>query len=205
MRSTVEWWWQSPPVAAARAAGRAPRPCTRGRSSVACPFGQPKAPELNLRWLRIQNRLPGGSRPLLHRPSPDVFSALPPRTLALRLLGLHPPAALQRPSALYPVLSFVLTHKILISLPSPSLPTNLKMFAKASALLALAAAASPALATIYVTSPVASTSWTAGTQQTITWEDDGTSPSLSDFGTASVGVYVGSQISQVSFPFPVFP
>ena len=79
------------------------------------------------------------------------------------------------------------------------------MFAKASALLALAAAASPALATIYVTSPVASTSWTAGTQQTITWEDDGTSPSLSDFGTASVGVYVGSQISQVSFPVPVFP
>ena len=74
-----------------------------------------------------------------------------------------------------------------------------------SSLLVLAAAAAPALATVYVTSPVASTSWAAGQSQTISWQDDGASPSLSEFGTAKVGIYVGSQTVQVSDPSVFLP
>ncbi|TBU38982.1 hypothetical protein BD309DRAFT_970729 [Dichomitus squalens] len=65
-----------------------------------------------------------------------------------------------------------------------------------TALLVLAAAVSPALATIYVTSPTASSQWTAGQQQTISWQDDGQSPSLANFGPSKVSVYVGNQIQQ---------
>ena len=49
-----------------------------------------------------------------------------------------------------------------------------------------------------MTAPIASTSWQAGQPQTINWKDDGTSPSLQDFGTASVAIYVGNAIQQVS-------
>lgn len=48
-----------------------------------------------------------------------------------------------------------------------------------------------------VTSPVASTSWAAGTQQTISWQDDGTSPDLKTFGPAKVTLGVGNAITQV--------
>ncbi|KAM5536813.1 hypothetical protein V8D89_009531 [Ganoderma adspersum] len=65
-----------------------------------------------------------------------------------------------------------------------------------SILLLLAAAVSPALATVYVTSPVATTSWAAGQQQTVSWKDDGTAPSLANFGPSKVSVYVGSQTQQ---------
>ncbi|RPD61560.1 hypothetical protein L226DRAFT_534238 [Lentinus tigrinus ALCF2SS1-7] len=64
-----------------------------------------------------------------------------------------------------------------------------------SALLILAAVA-PAFATIYTTSPVGTTAWTAGQQQTISWQDDGSSPSLADFGNAKVSVYVGNAQQQ---------
>ncbi|OJT05913.1 hypothetical protein TRAPUB_3263 [Trametes pubescens] len=47
-----------------------------------------------------------------------------------------------------------------------------------------------------MTSPVASTSWAAGQQATISWEDDGQSPTLKDLGPCKVSVYVGSQIQQ---------
>ncbi|KAI0753338.1 hypothetical protein C8Q80DRAFT_1097412 [Daedaleopsis nitida] len=65
-----------------------------------------------------------------------------------------------------------------------------------SALLVLAAAVAPAFATVYTTSPVDSSSWTANQQQTISWQDDGTAPSLKDFGMAKVSVYVGNQQQQ---------
>ncbi|PIL29174.1 hypothetical protein GSI_09223 [Ganoderma sinense ZZ0214-1] len=65
-----------------------------------------------------------------------------------------------------------------------------------SVLLLLAAAVSPALATVYVTAPVATTSWAAGQQQTVSWKDDGTAPSLANFGPSKVSVYVGSQTQQ---------
>ncbi|KAI1792431.1 hypothetical protein LXA43DRAFT_341559 [Ganoderma leucocontextum] len=65
-----------------------------------------------------------------------------------------------------------------------------------SVLLLIAAAVSPALATVYVTSPVATTSWAAGQQQTVSWKDDGTAPSLANFGPSKVSVYVGSQTQQ---------
>ncbi|EMD37069.1 hypothetical protein CERSUDRAFT_114965 [Gelatoporia subvermispora B] len=62
----------------------------------------------------------------------------------------------------------------------------------APAFLLLAAFAQSAFATIYITSPVATTSWAAGQQQNVNWQDDGTSPSLSAFGPASVGIYIGT-------------
>ncbi|KAH9929067.1 uncharacterized protein BXZ73DRAFT_102220 [Epithele typhae] len=68
---------------------------------------------------------------------------------------------------------------------------------RAASFLVLAAAAVPSLATIYITAPVAATSWAAGTQQTIQWNDDGTNPALASWGSASVGIYVGSSSSQV--------
>ncbi|KAK7683824.1 hypothetical protein QCA50_013200 [Cerrena zonata] len=66
----------------------------------------------------------------------------------------------------------------------------------ASALLALAALASSAQAAIFVTAPVASTSWAAGQQQTISWQDDGTTPNLASFGPAKVTLGVGNAITQ---------
>ncbi|KAI0649825.1 hypothetical protein C8Q79DRAFT_923304 [Trametes meyenii] len=67
------------------------------------------------------------------------------------------------------------------------------MFAAAILLLA---AVSPAFGTVFMTSPVGSTSWAAGQQVTISWKDDGQSPSLPEFGPSKVSVYVGSQTQQ---------
>ncbi|KAI0672207.1 hypothetical protein C8Q78DRAFT_734514 [Trametes maxima] len=67
------------------------------------------------------------------------------------------------------------------------------MFAAAVLLLA---AVSPAFGTVFMTSPVGSTSWAAGQQVTISWKDDGQSPSLAEFGASKVSVYVGSQTQQ---------
>lgn len=52
---------------------------------------------------------------------------------------------------------------------------------------------------VQVTSPVATSSWAAGQQQTVSWKDDGIAPSLANFGPSKVSVYVGSQTQQVSF------
>ncbi|KAI8989042.1 hypothetical protein BD414DRAFT_323534 [Trametes punicea] len=65
-----------------------------------------------------------------------------------------------------------------------------------SAAVLLLAAASPALGNLFMTSPVASTTWSAGQQQTISWKDDGSSPSLNDLGTCKFSVYVGTQTQQ---------
>ncbi|KAI0363980.1 hypothetical protein BV20DRAFT_957199 [Pilatotrama ljubarskyi] len=68
------------------------------------------------------------------------------------------------------------------------------MFASAAVLLL--AAASPAFANLFITSPVGSTTWAAGQSQTISWKDDGASPSLAQLGPCKVSVYVGSQTQQ---------
>ncbi|CDO70070.1 hypothetical protein BN946_scf184601.g23 [Trametes cinnabarina] len=66
----------------------------------------------------------------------------------------------------------------------------------ASAAILLLAAASPALGNLFMTSPVASTTWAAGQQQTISWKDDGSAPSLAELGLCKISVYVGSQTQQ---------
>lgn len=67
------------------------------------------------------------------------------------------------------------------------------MFSKAVISLALAASA---FANVFITSPVASTTWTAGQQATVTWQDDGMTPNLSSFGAALVGIYTGNANQQ---------
>ncbi|KAG1761121.1 hypothetical protein EDD22DRAFT_898151 [Suillus occidentalis] len=67
------------------------------------------------------------------------------------------------------------------------------MFSKAVISLALAASA---LANVFITSPVASTTWTAGQQATVTWQDDGMTPNLTSFGAALVGIYTGNANQQ---------
>jgi hypothetical protein len=68
------------------------------------------------------------------------------------------------------------------------------MFA-AAPFVALALAAQ-AMATVYTTSPVGSTTWTAGQQVQISWQDDGSAPSLEQFGDAKVSIYVGNAQQQ---------
>jgi hypothetical protein len=48
-----------------------------------------------------------------------------------------------------------------------------------------------------ITDPVATSTLAAGQQSTVTWQDDGTAPSLATFGLASIGLYVGTQSQQV--------
>lgn len=69
------------------------------------------------------------------------------------------------------------------------------MFTKSFIVLALAA---QAFATVFITSPVASTTFSGGKQATISWQDDGASPSLKDFGPAKVSIYVGNAQQQTS-------
>jgi hypothetical protein len=69
------------------------------------------------------------------------------------------------------------------------------MFTKSFIVLALAA---QAFATVFITSPVASTTFSGGKQATVSWQDDGSSPSLKDFGPAKVSIYVGNAQQQTS-------
>jgi len=55
---------------------------------------------------------------------------------------------------------------------------------------------SPALGKLYVTTPVDGTTWTAGQNQTLSWKDDGSEPTLAKFKDASVGIFVGSSTVQ---------
>ncbi|KAF8843538.1 hypothetical protein BDN67DRAFT_860746, partial [Paxillus ammoniavirescens] len=64
-----------------------------------------------------------------------------------------------------------------------------------SVLVPLALAAS-ALANLYITSPIATTTFTAGQQATISWQDNGQSPTLFQFGNATFAIYVGNAIQQ---------
>ncbi|KAH9015605.1 hypothetical protein EDB85DRAFT_1811110, partial [Lactarius pseudohatsudake] len=62
--------------------------------------------------------------------------------------------------------------------------------------LGFAAIAPSALATVFVTAPTASTSWPAGQQATITWQDDGNTPNVKSFGPSLIGLYAGNQQQQ---------
>jgi len=64
-----------------------------------------------------------------------------------------------------------------------------------SVFIPLALAAS-ALANLYITSPIATTTFTGGQQATISWQDNGQSPSLVQFGNATFAIYVGNAIQQ---------
>ncbi|KAH9974378.1 hypothetical protein BGW80DRAFT_1170560 [Lactifluus volemus] len=63
--------------------------------------------------------------------------------------------------------------------------------------LSLAAILPSALATVYVTEPVASTSLAGGKPAAIKWQDDGNAPTLANFGPAAIALCVGSQIQQI--------
>ncbi|KAG1732133.1 hypothetical protein EDB19DRAFT_1640403 [Suillus lakei] len=67
------------------------------------------------------------------------------------------------------------------------------MFSKAVISLVLAASA---LANVFITSPVATTTFTAGQQATVTWQDDGLTPNLTSFGASLVGIYTGNANQQ---------
>ncbi|THV05735.1 hypothetical protein K435DRAFT_744669 [Dendrothele bispora CBS 962.96] len=67
------------------------------------------------------------------------------------------------------------------------------MFSKAAALSLFA---SSAFATVFITSPTQSIGFTGGQQATISWQDDGKSPSLADFGDAKVSIYTGNANQQ---------
>ncbi|KIY49742.1 hypothetical protein FISHEDRAFT_65156 [Fistulina hepatica ATCC 64428] len=60
----------------------------------------------------------------------------------------------------------------------------------------LAALASSALANVYVTSPTAASVFTAGQNETVSWQNDGNSPSLLEFGLATFSIYVGDKTQQ---------
>jgi len=63
--------------------------------------------------------------------------------------------------------------------------------------LSLATILPSALANLYTTAPVASTSWPAGQPAAIKWQDDGNAPPLANFGPASIALCVGSQTTQI--------
>jgi hypothetical protein len=67
------------------------------------------------------------------------------------------------------------------------------MFTTPFVLLALSAGA---FANVFITSPVASSTFTGNQQATISWQDDGAQPSLKDFGPAKVSIYAGNAQQQ---------
>lgn len=68
------------------------------------------------------------------------------------------------------------------------------MFSKA---LVIFSVISVAFATVYITSPTASSNITAGVSSPINWQDDGNKPTLKDFGPSKIGLYVGNINQQV--------
>ncbi|KZS97007.1 hypothetical protein SISNIDRAFT_450807 [Sistotremastrum niveocremeum HHB9708] len=70
------------------------------------------------------------------------------------------------------------------------------MFSSVIFSVAALAAAPSVLATVFVTSPISSTTCTAGTPCTISWQDDGTAPALAAFAAADVGLWVGNSQQQ---------
>jgi len=67
------------------------------------------------------------------------------------------------------------------------------MFSK---VLIVLATASAAFATVFVTAPVAATSYTGGQPAVVNWQDDGNSPSLAQFGPAKISIYAGNAQQQ---------
>jgi len=54
-----------------------------------------------------------------------------------------------------------------------------------------------ASAMVYITSPTASSNFSAGVSSPITWQDDGKQPTPKDIGPSKVGLYVGNVNQQV--------
>jgi len=67
------------------------------------------------------------------------------------------------------------------------------MFAK---VVLLSALVSSAFATVFITNPTSSSTFNGGQNNTINWEDDGTSPSTAEWGNASVAIYTGNENEQ---------
>ncbi|KAJ3716587.1 hypothetical protein EV361DRAFT_911312 [Lentinula raphanica] len=67
------------------------------------------------------------------------------------------------------------------------------MFAK---VVLLSALVSSALATVFITSPTSSSTFTAGQTATITWQDNNVAPLLAAWGNASVGIWTGNANQQ---------
>ncbi|KAF8958097.1 hypothetical protein BDZ97DRAFT_1706309 [Flammula alnicola] len=67
------------------------------------------------------------------------------------------------------------------------------MFSKILVTLALSSAA---LATVFVTAPVAATTYTAGQPAVVTWQDSGAAPTLAQFGPAKISIYAGNAQQQ---------
>jgi len=67
------------------------------------------------------------------------------------------------------------------------------MFAK---VVLLSALVSSAFATVFITNPTSSSTFNGGQNNTINWEDDGTSPSSAEWGNASVAIYTGNENEQ---------
>jgi len=63
-------------------------------------------------------------------------------------------------------------------------------------LVALATLAPSVFATVSVTAPLGTTTWQAGQQQTITWQESGSPPTLQQFGPSMVSIYAGNAIQQ---------
>jgi len=67
------------------------------------------------------------------------------------------------------------------------------MFATSAVILAFAA---QALAGPFITAPIASTVFSGGKTNTITWIDNGQAPTLANFGPSRVSIYVGNAQQQ---------
>ncbi|KAH9474772.1 hypothetical protein JR316_0013237 [Psilocybe cubensis] len=67
------------------------------------------------------------------------------------------------------------------------------MFSKVFVALTLA---STAFATVFVTAPVASSTFSAGKENTIRWQESGEAPTLAEFGPARISIYAGNSQQQ---------
>jgi hypothetical protein len=67
------------------------------------------------------------------------------------------------------------------------------MFSSTFVVLALSASA---LANVFVTAPVSSTTFTGGKPCTVSWQDNGQQPTLQAFGPAMVAIYAGNSQQQ---------
>jgi hypothetical protein len=70
------------------------------------------------------------------------------------------------------------------------------MFAKTLAFVSAASLLPSALAAVYCTAPVATTSWAAGAPVSITWLDNDIAPRAADFGPSKISIYVGNAKQQ---------
>ncbi|KAN0094527.1 hypothetical protein V8E55_002814 [Tylopilus felleus] len=67
------------------------------------------------------------------------------------------------------------------------------MFTAAIVPLALAASA---LANVFITSPTSTTTFTAGQNATVKWQDSGSAPTLVQFGLGNIAIYAGNADEQ---------